>query len=122
MEISPDLAKEVLSIVQGSKDFIIEQAPDLVQQIIAYNYYINWFYLFICILMIGSVIYAAKKAIVLSREDSYHNEGWILIHSLYGLFVGFGSFIFTLGTVNNLLLLHFAPKIFLIEYLSRLIK
>jgi len=110
-------------------DMIKEQMPDLVEQILKYNFILS---LILFIIGIGCfvVVYKCGKKIVKvlkyesEREDSCMKDQSVITNMVCGalificLIVG-SIFIFDYAGWIKIL---FTPKLYLVEYLSRLIK
>lgn len=112
--ISQEMAKELLSI---------EQAPDMAQQIINYSFYSHLEGVVFFSIVLASalaVAYNTKKLADASR--GYDNEGYVIFGALYSVIAGLVGAVATVINFNYLLMVTFAPKIYLIEYLSGLIK
>lgn len=107
------------SIAQG-KDFVLEQAPDVVQQLIVYKRIEYTFYTVLLMLIIGVVTYVSIKGFnaCMSKTDT---ESLLMLL----MFAGFTYLITILilcGLVPRLIIVYVAPKVFLLEYLASLIK
>ncbi len=118
-EIGKDLAKELLTMLKSTKEFVIEQAPDVVQQLIAYSTVESSICLFVSLVIVvvgASLIRSGLKSL---KKDKYDDFAMICVvaGSISGV-VGL-----TAITINSMALAKVlvAPKIFLIEYLSRLV-
>lgn len=135
----------ILAILDAAKktgDFVLEQAPDVVHQLLTYYtlYYAVWITVWsILLLLSGRIVYimiAAQKA---TRGDTYANGEYDIITpakfprvaqwddtprgmlGILGSAIAVVSF-FSLGSNgSNLLKILVAPKIWLIEYASKLV-
>lgn len=101
-----------------SGNFIIEQAPDLIQQLITYKTVESVIFLLISAIamyFIGKIIYKDYK------KAEYWDDANPRIQ--FGGSVIFIVFIICFcSNLQDLIQIVFAPKIFLIEYASKLIK
>jgi len=94
-----------------TKDFVIEQAPDVIQQLLVYKFYIS-LVCFILGLILGVLaIYSAFRFITAKPAD-----GIVIACSAVGFFIGSfaGSGFLLEGTAWFKIWL--APKLFLLEY------
>lgn len=107
-----------LEMATKSGNFIIDQAPDLIQQLIFYKTVENAIQLLIYIIVmyfLGKMIY--KDHI---KEDEYIDRDPII--QIFGGAVFIFFSISAWFSISDLIKLIFAPKIYLIEYISHLIK
>ncbi len=107
------------SIAQG-KDFVLEQAPDVVQQLLLYKRIEYTFYAVLLILIMGVVTYICVKGfnVCISKSDT----------DVLAFLLAVCGFIYLITTpifcalVTRLIMVYFAPKVFLLEYLASLVK
>jgi hypothetical protein len=104
------------NIAQG-KDFVLEQAPDVVQQLILYKRIEYTFYAILCTLIIVVVSYVSIKCF---RTLKYEDKIPVCI-LLSGIPICLLAPIF-LGFIPELLKVWIAPKVFPLEYLAGLVK
>jgi len=98
-----------------TKDFVIEQAPDIIQQLLVYKFSVS-LVCFILGLMLGVLaIYSVFRFIAAKTDD-----GITRAYSVLGLFIGAfaGSGFLLEGTAWFKIWL--APKLFLLEYAKEL--
>lgn len=118
-EIGKDFAKELLATLKSTKEFVIEQAPDVVQQLIAYNIAEASLYLALgAAFMVSGFIFYIKGAKAHSKSA---NADDFMPQYLTAGTLGFVGGCMAVGTSLDLAKLILAPKIFLIEYLTRLV-
>ena len=118
-----EILKKGLEAAEKSGNFVIEQAPDLVKQLITYKTVETS----ICVLIEISLMYLIFRYIKYlhkkNNEDSdfiFDNEFHIIgmmITSLMGIFL---FFVF-INDISDLIKLIFAPKIYLLEYIAQLL-
>lgn len=112
--------EEMTTILKSGKDFVVEQAPDIFKQVLHYKLAVSitW----VVILIFGfSACWKIHKWIM--EED----EGFSVLNDRFGGYIVIGIFgviggvglICNLDTVFEIL---FAPKIYLIEYFSGLVR
>lgn len=107
-----------LNVATKTGDFIIEQAPDLIQQLLLYKTVEAVF----CSILFTTLNYFTFK--VMKKDYERHDDLFdanpvILVGGTCVLIV---SFVGSMNYISDLVKLIFAPKIYLIEYVSHLIK
>jgi len=109
--------------VTGGIDFAIDQAPDVIQQLIAFKTFEYLFYCLIGVLLlfvvVKCILYIKKKANKCDEYIDYDPFAPVLIISLVILAVV--DFVF-LSCIVDLLKITIAPKVWLIEYAATLVK
>ena len=118
-----EILKKGLEVAEKSGNFVIEQAPDLVKQLITYKTVETSICVLIEITLMYLIFRYFKYLYKKNNEDSdfiicyeFHIIGMI-ITSLMGIFLFF-EFI---TDISNLIQLIFAPKIYLLEYIAKLL-
>ena len=119
------LAEALRAFVENAaqaKDFALEQAPDVIQQLIAYN---------IASATVGAVGGAVlfwfslgwfKKCRLLVASNNGSDELSGTFGCIGSVIVAALSFAWTYDAANLLLKLVFAPKVFLLEYAANLVR
>ena len=118
-----EILKKGLEAAEKSGNFVIEQAPDLVKQLITYKTVETSICVLIEITLMYLIFIYFKYLYKKNNEDSdfipenaFHGVG-IIITSLMGIFL---FFVF-INDISNLIQLIFAPKIYLLEYIAKLL-
>ena len=118
-----EILKKGLEVAEKSGNFVIEQAPDLVKQLITYKTIETSISVLIEITLMYLIFRYFKYLYKKNNEDSdfisdseFHIAG-IVITSLIGIF----SFLAFIIEISNLIQLIFAPKIYLLEYIAKLL-
>ena len=118
-----EILKKGLEVAEKSGNFVIEQAPDLVKQLITYKTIETSIYVLIEITLMYLIAryfkYLYKKNNENSSfisENSFHVIG-IIISFMASIFFFFAFII----DISNLIELIFAPKIYLLEYIAKLL-
>ena len=118
-----EILKKGLEVAEKSGNFVIEQAPDLVKQLITYKTVETSICVLIEITLMYLIFRYFKYLYKKNNEDSdfipknaFHGVG-IIITSLMGIFL---FFVF-INDISNLIQLIFAPKIYLLEYIAKLL-
>lgn len=115
-EIKDQILQKLLEYMQESKDFLIEQAPDVVQQIFRYHLYTAWVELCIC-LSIGVLLLSVNLYIYLYPTLDSHGDRDLL--SFFGAYM---PMIFAIPLIamswacmDKLMKIYLAPKYFIIN-------
>lgn len=104
-----------------TKNFVLEQAPDIARQILAFNAARN---IFIIVLTIV-IIYISYKSAFKWADQTLDSGDWKpmkLISTMVGSSASLLCLIFSIQAISDLLKIYFAPKLYLIEYVVRIIK
>ena len=118
-----EILKKGLEVAEKSGNFVIEQAPDLVKQLITYKTVETSIYVLIEITLMYLIFRYFKYLYKKNNADSdfvYDNEfhvGGIIITFVLSIFCFFAF----IGDVSILIQLIFAPKIYLLEYIAKLL-
>jgi len=113
-------AQEALGIfikdVLSAKEFVVDQAPDIIQQVLTWGVYDAW-------LGIGIGISLTIIAIALFCM-SWFSDGEFLqpMGIVFGSIIGFIAFLFISLNISQLVKVKSAPKVYLIEYAVGLMK
>ena len=125
--------KDSIESLTTTKEFCVEQAPDLIQQILAWKFWQSVSVLLIwTVIVIGYIIYyryvlrtCKKTKEEQNARSSYHNDPYetpfFICSSMIGAFLGLIYIIVVCVNLYTILQIWIAPKIFLIEYASGLI-
>jgi hypothetical protein len=119
-EIVNEVLIKALDLAARTGDFVLEQASDLVQQLLQFKAVSN---LLFCILFfviaasgVASIVILIKKMV--NKDD----DGYMPALFMYGIFATLIGTISFFICLNDLILIQVAPKIYLIEYASKLLK
>lgn len=127
--MDPELAKELTGLLHDSKQFVLEQAPDVIQQCIlwaklSFTFGFVFFLLFSIALVIACYkfgVYAWK----LSNEHPYAHADLTLVVAACAIASGAVSIATTIISCVNfyyMCMVWFAPKVYLLWYASSFIK
>ena len=118
-----EILKKGLEVAEKSGNFVIEQAPDLVKQLITYKTIETSICVLIEITLMYLIVIYFKYLYKKNNEDSYfipenafHGVG-IIITFVLSIFMFFAF----ITDISNLIQLIFAPKIYLLEYIAKLL-
>lgn len=114
------IALQLLEQVKQGADFIIGQLPDIANQIIVFKFWESTFWLCFCVFL--SLAFIVLGILCWKAEDSVSSAqgGWATLGMLF--FVAAAA-AFVLGAacyIPDMIKLKTAPKLYLIEYLSKL--
>ena len=118
-----EILKKGLEAAEKTGNFVVEQAPDLIQQLIVWK---TCEYIFLIIISIAFMfsLYKWHKSAMKRYDDfdGFYIKTEFFIYCIYAIVV---ILIFGIGLFQsffNLLQILLAPKIWLIEYAANLIK
>ncbi len=116
-----EILKKGLEVAEKSGNFVIEQAPDLVKQLITYKTIETSICVLIEITLMYLIFRYFKYLYKKNNEESYfmfdnefHITGMIITS-----FIGIFLFFVFINDISNLIQLIFAPKIYLLEYIAK---
>ena len=106
-------------------DFASNQIPDVIQQLLMWKLAENILFAFVFVLCIIFYLVVMTKAwnIYQAKSERERNEGFLVLFGAFG-----GVFLFIMPAIalvvhlKEILQITIAPKIYLIEYVSNLIK
>ncbi len=132
-ELGIETVKEVISWVKGAKDLVSEQVPELIQEILAWNFWSNIFTAIIaCVVGFCFVVIAHKlknkvdKIYQKSTEELTPSERGeinaldILRVSSWGVVVL--TILFAVKDIYDAMYVWIAPRAFMLDYLKDIIK
>jgi formate hydrogenlyase subunit 3/multisubunit Na+/H+ antiporter MnhD subunit len=119
-----ELMVQIINQVKNTGDFVVEQMPDVVQQLLTYQYYSTVFYLIVGIVFLMVSFFSFYKVRELDKKSVGNPDviPYIIAFLMIGIMSGLVGIVNVCENIDPLLKLTFAPKIYLIEYASRLIK
>jgi hypothetical protein len=103
----------------AAKDFAMEQLPDIVYQLIMFER------AFLTITVFLPFIFIPLFVVMFFKTSNENNEGACILYGFTTLFLFIASFISFISMIANFksfLMVWFAPKIYLIQYLTELLK
>lgn len=119
MEQAQELAAFLMESIKETKAFVLEQAPDICQQLILRQYILTLCLMAALILVALSGFYwlNLKKG----KEDPFDSPLFCVFVALYIPVMILLPFV-TAVNIYYSLLAHYAPKLFLLEELARFVK
>lgn len=121
-----ELLSWIVETLKQSKDFVITQAPDVIQQMLTYEFIEKTIDIFLCLIFIVITLFLMKfvyKKAYLAPKD-YNDEmqeGWalILVFSTLGtIAIILTSSFFLFYNITKLLQIKHTPKAYLIHALT----
>ncbi len=109
-----------LEYVKTAESFVVEQAPLFIQELLAYNLAYSVFWCVFCALFIGVVVFGVVKLFKITKGGDMNEPRFF--GSVFAVFVASWP---TIGLFENLftaMKITLAPRLFLLEELSRLIR
>lgn len=107
---------------ESSSDFIIEQAPLYAQELLAYGLWSNVFMLTVSLVAILIGFALVRWCLITEFKDSSTTESVcvlvIFFNSASLLFGGISS----LYTISNILQIHLAPRVYILEHLPNILQ
>jgi len=112
-----ELAGFLLSTLKESKQFVLSQSPDVIQQILTYDFYLNLLGVIIFGILLVPVIYYIKKMIA-DKEDLLNKHPLVACYLFFASVICGPLFIFSIIACIKIQL---APKLYLLEYFKGLL-
>jgi len=123
IEINKQLAGELLNILVSTKNFVIAQAPDIVQQVLNYSWwmYFSWIIVYAFLWFVGFFLIPFVITKKNRKEYGWDGDTWGPVRRAW-LFTLTLSVPLFVDVIPSFIKINVAPKIFLIEYFSRLLR
>lgn len=112
-----------LTGLQKTGEFVVEQAPDLVRQLILWNtakYAALLVLGLLLLIVLGTISYKIAKAG--TKSNAYDKDGYWIASSLTGLAGLMSGVPLTITNGLGLLKITLAPKVWLLEYAASLVR
>lgn len=119
-----ELMVQIINQVKNTGDFVVEQMPDVVQQLLTYQYYSTVCFLIFGIVLLFISCFSFYKMSILNRQSLRDPDiiPYVIAFLMIGIISALIGIVNVCCNIDPLLKLTFAPKIYLIEYASRLIR
>ena len=118
-----EILKKGLEAAEKTGNFVVEQAPDLIQQLIVWK---TCEYILLILISVGLILSIKKWYNWAIKRYEYFGdftgEVEFIVFSIYSIFVILVFGITLFNSFFNLIQILLAPKIWLIEYITNLIK
>ena len=114
------IALQLLEQVKQGTDFIIGQLPDVANQIIIFKFWESTFWLCFCVFL--SIVFLVLGILSWKAEDKISSAtgGWAFMGFVLFIAAALTFFIGVACYIPEMIKLKTAPKLYLIEYLSKL--
>lgn len=108
----------LLDTFQAGKDFVLEQAPEVIQQLLAWHFAFSLISAIMCFIVVLVVLYFTfvKNAWMMDYNDSV-GAGVVPMGVLFFIFVPC-----TIVNAFEALKIYIAPKVWLLEYAADLVR
>ena len=115
------LLKIIADNLEQGKEFVVEQAPDVLQQLILWQRVESLLALCfcICLFLIGTLVFY-KNIKIINKADKIDDVASNVIICITSSFISIFSFISIPIAIQTYLVVWIAPKVFIIEYLAKL--
>ncbi len=116
-EILNKFLSEMLGLLKETKDFAMEQIPQVAKEVLHYNLAVSILWTLVFGATFGMFVFFMTKIVKVVKEDGeylpllFFNGVPMLIFALL-----------TLEKVTDVIKIYLAPRLYLIEYLSNLLK
>jgi len=115
---SMSLVKEILESIVKTKDFAISQAPDIVNQLLRYNFWLSIIGVTAGIILLTTAIYCFY-CLITKEFDSCDNKE--VFYWVAGITCGLVSIPFIICNTICLVKICVAPKLFIIQEIAMLL-
>lgn len=117
-ELEP-LINQAVDLIKGSKEFVLDQAPDFIRQFVIYSY-LN---------TLGWLVFSSICLAVVLKFAFYLRKNWDELEDIQRFFgsagATVGAFLALLAfvsNINDLALIRFAPKVYIVTHLASCLK
>jgi hypothetical protein len=120
------IIKEMADSLEGSTDFVLAQAPEVIQQLILLKRIECPLFLCISVVMLALMTWGAYHSTQKLREAlDEQDDGPIILWIIASVCTVFSGGVLTLVTIDhisNTLTVWFAPKVYILEYAANLLR
>ena len=114
--ITKELAQELLSIVQSSKSFVVDEVPEVIYQILTFKFYENLIYGLIWSTVMITCLFLARKLWKRAKADKVNEEWWY--SGSAGCYAAAGIILPShMGYYIDVVKITVAPKLYVLEFL-----
>lgn len=118
-KLGQEAVGEIIEWTKGAKDFVSEQAPELVREVLAWGFWSHAIWAIACGLGVTLfVLVAIICARAFSKTDNDDYVGGALVGMIGALIIG----VFLVCNVIDMFYVVIAPRVYLLEYLKGLVK
>ena len=122
--MNEEFQKYLMSILESTGDFLSSEIPIIAEQILSFYLAVNVFYASVYLLIVAGGLLTVKPLIKYTGDFNCSMDR-ATVRSFYFVIGGFifGAFLFSaLSDIAIILKIWLAPKLFLLEYASSLVK
>ena len=114
-----DWKEKIIEYIEGTKDFLLENAPSFFQEIVAYGRAKSLFCLVILpLIFIGGIVSSVRAFRIRSfgeYGDVIPGTGGYIVLRIVGLGLAFFSFVMFAVLIDDAILCWFAPKLYILR-------
>lgn len=104
--------QKAMSLAEKTGDFVVEQAPDVIQQFFTYHLLREWVWCGVEIIFFIFLLWLTIKAIKSEGAEDFLFVIFMIV------IVDFGVFCAIISSVLDIIQISVAPKVYLIEYFT----
>ena len=113
-----EVLAELITLTTQGKDFVLEQAPDVITQLLAWNFTISLLWFCAGVILILSALAVSRMVYMGNARDSDGDQVYAIVCCVFATCLGITSVIHNLSWLQIVI----APKVYLLDYASGLIK
>lgn len=112
--MNEELIKKIIEYMESSKDFIVEQAPDIIQQMLKYETFNNIFGLIIAVI----ILFVSIGVFIYGKYSNKTDKIYFNVYNYVSIWLFIAAFAISAFAINNLVKIKISPKYFVIEKLK----
>jgi hypothetical protein len=116
------LAEELIVWLQSSRQFITKQSPEVIQELIRWAWVSNIVQLMLAMVFVAVTVALILKGVQASKKDPYDYESRAVFLLMASGLPGIISLIMICDSVSTLIKVYTAPKLYVLQQLSHLVK
>jgi hypothetical protein len=119
------ILKGMADSLEGSTDFVLAQAPEVIQQLIMLKRIEYSIFLCLSVVILALLTWGAHQSIRKLREAHDNNDDVIILWFIAAFCTVFSAgacILVTFECISDTLTVWFAPKVFILEYAAHLLK
>lgn len=113
----PALAQQLTAMLQGTANFTVGQAPDVIRQVLQWTLIEDGIILVICIGVLWGLVEGNRWAFKEAKKNKDFELFLLFILDLVGII----PLVLAIGNIMEMLEIYIAPKAFLLDYLRHLL-
>ena len=116
-----EIAEKLLQWMQSIENLTVEQLPEFANEILQYGFYENLFWAVLVPIFLLALVKARKKVYSYEFECPAVADSIYIGYTIVGCSVGIFAIIGWCFTARAMIKITFAPKLYLLEYVTRII-